>query len=285
MILSIEPTRTIGLILASVVANFRDSLLEGLSNQFHEKGYRLIMGLTDHSIDREKEYLEQFASITDCIIVVSSAEKYEDIAPAISGDVPVLFLLNKPEDCPYTCILESDYSAIYQAVVSCTNMEHVKVGCICSHRELSSTKEFLRAYKDAMSASPASYSEDLIYDIENDMDFNVHELVLDMAYKGCSTILAATPAITNRIIDYLVFYNTNPLNTPISLFGYGTTGNSLSSQMNIDVIMHPVNQLVNLTVQQAIYLINHPDYTNQRDFLIKGSLRMHTYDGLHTLKN
>lgn len=283
--MSSEPTRTIGLILASVVANFRDSMLDGLSNQLHEKGYRLILGLTDHNIDREKEYLEQFSATTDCIIVVSSAEKYEEISSAITGQVPVLFLLNKPEDCPHTCILESDYSAIYQAVVSCTNMELVKVGCVCSHRELSSTKEFLRAYKDAISASPASYSEDLIYDVGDNMDFNVHELVLDMAYKGCSTILAATPSITNRIIDYLVFYNTNPLNTPISLFGYGAMGNSLSSQMNIDVIMHPVNQLVDLAVQQVIYLIGHPDSTYQRDFLIKGALRMHTYDGLHTLKN
>ena len=279
--MSNKAAKTVGVILSSTAANFRDTLLDGLSRAFYQKGVSLIFGLTGNSVSREQDCIRRFSEITDCIVIISCAKHYSEIAPAISGQVPMLFLINKPEGCPYTCILENDYSAIYQAVLSHFNLKKGNVGCICDKRGLSSTEELLRAYRDAVLTSSMPFSEDLIYDIHNNAAFDVHKVILDLKEKGCTAILAATPAITSRILDDLVFYNTNPLNEPLHLFGYGAVGSALSSQMNIDVILHPVNQLIDITTQQCIYMMNHPEYNNFRDFLIKGTLSMHTYDGLH----
>ena len=151
--MSKEPSKTIGVILASIAANFRDSLLDGISSSFYEKGYQLVIGLTNNDISKEKDFIQKFSKTTDCIIIISAAERYTQIESAVTGTVPMLFLINKPEGCPFSCILESDYSAIYQAIISSANQKKSTVGCICSHRELSATKELLRAYQDAVTAS------------------------------------------------------------------------------------------------------------------------------------
>lgn len=283
--MSKEPSKTIGVILASIAANFRDSLLDGLSGAFYEKGYQLVIGLTNNDLSREKEFIRKFSETTDCIIIISAAERYAQIEPVISGDVPMLFLINKPEGCPFSCILESDYSAIYQAIISSANRKESAVGCICSHPELSATKELLRAYQDALTASSVPFSKDLIYDVGDDLFFRADKIIEDMVSKNCHAILAGTPAITNRLLDYLVFYNTDPANEPFHLFGYGMVGSTLASQMNIDVIIHPIDHFIDLTVQQCIYLIHHPDYKKTRDYLIKGKLRMHTYNGLRSYQD
>ena len=283
--MSKEPSKTIGVILASIAANFRDSLLDGLSSAFYEKGYQLVIGLTNNDISREKDFIQKFSKTTDCIIIISAAERYTQIESAVTGTVPMLFLINKPEGCPFSCILESDYSAIYQAIISSANQKKSTVGCICSHRELSATRELLRAYQDAVTASSLPFSRDLIYDVGDDLFFRVDKIIEDMVSRNCYAILAGTPAITNRILDYLVFYNTDPANEPFQLFGYGMVGSTLASQMNIDVIVHPVDHFIDLTVQACIYLIHHPDYKNTRDYLIKGKLRMHTYNGLRSYQD
>ncbi len=274
-----EVPLTIGFIVSSFSASYRDDFIDLLSVRLREKGYHLFLGVTNHNLEAEREYFQYFGAISDCIIAFSEAEYYEQISDSIPKNIPVIFLFNKPEGCPHTSILQSDYSAIYQSIISCANHGIRKIACICINAHLSAPKEFVRAYEDALQIVSEAQQEPVIYDIGNIADFNPSEIVADAVSKGCSGILASTPAMTNKLLDYLIFYNNERKNKPLALIGYGSSGNSLAGQMYVDTITYPNNQIADLVVQQAIYQINHPNSCLVRDYMVKSSLTMHTYNG------
>lgn len=278
---NIKSTKQIGFIISSIDSSYRDSLVDSLCNKFYEKGYQVIMGMTNHDIKRERELFTSFSSLVDCIIVISNAEKYSQIEDVVPKNLPVIFLVNKPEDTPHCAILENDYSAFYQAVVSYSAAHHHKVAFVCSNIKVSSSKEILKAYADSLNSSHIDYDESLIYDVVNNPNFGAGGLVTEMINKGCGAIICTTPSITNRFVDYLLFNTPKLSNHPISIYGYGNQTHNLITQLNINTVVHPSDQIVKLAVEQALYQMNHPNQKEYRDFLVKGKLKMYTYDGLN----
>ncbi len=273
--------KTIGFIISSIDSSYRDSLVDALCNQFYAKGYTVLMGMTSHDLKRERELFVTFSQLVDCIIIISNAEKYEQIEDVVPSDIPVLFLINKPEGTTKSAIMENDYSAFYQAVVSYAASHHHKVAYVCSNIKVSSSKEVLKAYVDSLNSSQIPYDDSLIYDVMDNPEFDAGNLVSDMLCKGCGAIICTTPNITNRFLDYLLFNAQKNSNHPISIYGYGNQSHNLITQLNINIVVHPHNQIVNLAVDQALYLMKHPHQTAHRDFLVKGKLKMYTYDGIN----
>jgi DNA-binding LacI/PurR family transcriptional regulator len=272
---------TIGVIIPSYIARYSDRMLTLLSRSFRQHGYQVIIAQTDSDITQEIELLSYFAKTADCIFVVSAAERYSAIEDAVPKQIPVIFLYNRPIGCPKTCILESDYSAIYQGIVSTMNRGHSKIACICPSLKLSSTVEAIRAYKDATARAGERCEEAQIHEVSVDDDFSMHRLVESVIESGCTAIFTTTPTLTLLVMDFLIFYNTNPDHKPISLLGYGNVDGILTSQMHIDLINHPTEQLVTLARDQATYQMNHLSARNERVYLLKGTLQMHTYNGFN----
>ncbi len=269
--------RMIGIIVPSFFAHSCNQMLDLLSSRFRENDYQVIVSQTDGEIRQECELLSLFSETADCILIVSMAENYSDLASSISKKVPVIFLHNEPAGCPDTCILESDYSAIYQGIVSCTNRQVSKIAFLCNNIKLSSSQECLRAYRDAAATTESGYDESLVYDISGSMRFSVKSLVDSLIKRDCYAIFSSTHELTMAVVDYLIFYNMNPEHKPIVLLGYGSLDGTLTSLMHIDLIVHPIEQLANLALQQTAYLIDHPDRQKERVYLLKGTLQMHTF--------
>ncbi len=273
--------KMIGVIVPSFYAHSCNQMLDLLSKRSHENGYQLLVSQTNGDIGQERELLSLFSKTADCILIISAAENYSEIASSILPDVPVIFLHNEPSGCPDTCILESDYSAIYQGIVSCTNRGVSKIAFLCSNIKLSSSQEALRAYRDAVTTTDEGYDESLIYDVAGDQGFSIRHLVDSLIKKDCYAIFSSNQELTMEVVDYLTFYNMNPEHKPITLLGYGNMDGTLTSLMHIDLIVHPVEHLVDLALQQATYLIDHPNAQNERVYLLKGTLQMHTFYGLN----
>ncbi len=278
-------TKTIGVVLPAMSASSYDRVFDLLAEQFHALGYRLIITMTNWKLDLEQKAYQYFASNADCILSISTAEFYSEIEEYVPMHIPVIFLFHKPEGCPRTCILESDYSATYQGIVSFTNRGLRRIACVSNKRSLFSSKEALRAYYNALEAMEIEVDDKIIFEIKNTSSFEPHQIVRIAAEEGCDAILATSPALTGGLTACLLFHNTSPVNTPIALLGYGIMDNVLASNVHIDLITHPTTQVVELTVQQAMYLMHHPDYKNERVFRLKGTLQTHTYNDIPNVQN
>lgn len=273
-----KPRHTIGLILSNVTNDFCGYLIEQMEELFTSNGYKLIVTTTNHSIASEREMLKTFGKITDGILIVSDAISYDELADAVPRRIPVIFLNRKPLNCPHTCIIENNYSAVYQAVLSNVARAHDKIALVCSHDELSTTQEIVSAYRSAFESTPVGFHEDWIYYTDRQMGGNPETLLADMVEKGCNTVLAGTQTLTRKFWDHIFIYNHNA-ETPIHLIGFTNKDTHKQITLSFDTIAQPLQELTELSVQQMLYLINTPGKP-AREYLLKGTFRTRTLNFL-----
>lgn len=269
-----KPRRTIGLILSNVTNDFSGYLMDLMEEQFTAHGYKLIVTTTNHSIESERDMLQMFGKITDGILIVSDASSYDELADAVPRRIPVIFLNRKPADCPHTCILENNYSAVYQAVLSNAAKGNDKIALVCSSDKLSTMQEIISAYHDAMGTTSVGFHEDWIYYTDIDMCGNPETLLADIVDKGCNTVLTATQTLTRKFCDHILIYNRSA-ETPVTLIGFSNKDTHKQLVLSFDTIAQPLQELVELSVQQMLYLINTPGKP-AREYLLRGTLRTHS---------
>lgn len=273
-----KPRNTIGLILSNVSNDFSGHLMEQAEELFAAQGYQLIVTTTNHSIEREREMLCYFSKITDGILLLSDAVEYKQLADAIPKHIPVIFLNRRPNGCPCTCILEANYSAVYQAMVSNITSGNDRIALICSDRRLSNADEIVSAYQSAMESSPAGFHSEWIHYTSGDAN-EVPALVETISAQGCNTIFTTTQTLTRHFIEYLLVNNPTT-ETPLTLIGFSNKDSGNPIHPGFDTVAQPLQELVSLAVQQILYLIQNPG-TPAREYLLKGTLRPHLIDVLH----
>lgn len=271
-----KPRHTIGLILSNVTNDFSGYLMDLMEEQFTAHGYKLIMTTTNHSIESERDMLQMFGKITDGILIVSDASSYDELADAVPRRIPVIFLNRKPANCPHTCILENNYSAVYQAVLSNAAKGNDKIALVCSSDKLSTMQEIISAYHDAMDTTSVGFHEDWIYYTDIDMCGNPETLLADIVDKGCNTVLTATQTLTRKFCDHILIYNRST-ETPVTLIGFSNKDTHKQLVLSFDTIAQPLQELVELSVQQMLYLINTPGKP-AREYLLRGTLRTHSIE-------
>lgn len=271
-----KPRHTIGLILSNVTNDFSGYLMELMEEQFTANGYKLLVTTTNHSVESEREMLQMLGKITDGILIISDAISYEELADAIPRRIPVIFLNRKPADCPHTCILENNYSAVYQAVLSNAAKGNDKIALVCSSDKLSTMQEIISAYHDAMDTTSVGFHEDWIYYTDIDMCGNPETLLADIVDKGCNTVLTATQTLTRKFCDHILIYNRST-ETPVTLIGFSNKDTHKQLVLSFDTIAQPLQELVELSVQQMLYLINTPGKP-AREYLLRGTLRTHSIE-------
>lgn len=271
-----RPCHTIGLILSNVTNDFSGYLMERMEEQFAANGYKLIVTTTNHNIQTECEMLKMFGDITDGILILSDAIHYSELADAIPCDIPVIFLNRKPKDCPHTCIVENNYSAIFQAVLSNSANGHDRIALVCSNPEFSTTKEIADAYRSAMRTTDVGFHPDWIHYTDFNTPCNPETLLTDILNQGCNTVLAGTQTITRKFWDHLLIYNRDAAE-PVTLIGFANKDTHKQALSSFDSIAQPLQELIELSVQQMLYLIASPDIP-PREYLLRGTLRTHSID-------
>lgn len=273
--MAFDKEHTIGIILPNITNQFSAKFLSLATVALEKEGFRAIVSLTDHRIEKERELLTYFSSTTNGILILSAAPQYNQIQDVVPSDIPVIFFNRKPDGCDRCCIIACDYSAVYQAVISMQRSGHKRIACICDNPEYSTTKEIVEAYQDAMKNLGVGFQNNWIYYTDN-QNFDVANLVAEVSSVGCNAILAATQTLTYAFQDYLAQHN-KYTDDQIYLTGYSNEESNTLAQYSIDTITQPVNQIVQLAVQQLCYLLANPN-APVKDYLLKGSLRVRSFN-------
>ena len=273
--------RTIGLILANASSSFTTAFMDLFQQELYQKDYKLVIGLTNHDLEKERFYLEFFGLTTEGIIILSDSSEYRELADAIAPNIPVVFIHRAPADCEHTSIIESDYSATFQAVLSLVNSGYPKTALICRNIKFSTSREIIQAYRAAMETTPEGFHEDWIFECNTtDRDY-IENLTSHITGKGCTGLLAASIEVTERLAPYIYEYN-KLHDAPLSLTGFSTENRRTVLFKSLDTICRPIHRTVDLALQQLFYLMSNPD-APQNEYIVKGSLKIRTSDVFQTL--
>jgi len=272
---------TIGLILSNATNSFTRGFMSLFEKELYQKDYKLIIGLTNHLIEKERFYLEYFGEITDGILIFSDSSDYKELSDAIPSTIPTIFLHRVPTDCECTAIVESDYSATFQAILSMIHSGYPNVALICRNIQFSTNREIIRAYHAAMDTTANGFREDWIFECNDTAPEYLENLIAHITEKGCTGFLAASVEVTENLAPHMYSYNLTH-EKPLLLTGFSTENYTHLLFDGLDTISRPIERMIDLALQQLFYHMSHPD-SPHTEYLVKGAFQTKENNSFRTL--
>ena len=201
-----KKTKTIGIIIPEIVHHFFATVISGIEQVANEKGYNVIVCLSDESFDKEVINLEMLASgSTDGFIMSLSKETqqkkdFHHIEEVINQGMPVVLFDRITNDVFCDKVIIDDQQAAYDAVnffiekkykniALITTVDYVSVGKLRTDGYLRALKEHKIPLKEplVLKIEDIEHCQDSITELlqNNDIDavFAVNELFAVTAIK------------------------------------------------------------------------------------------------------
>ena len=211
-----KKTKTIGIIIPEIVHHFFATVISGIEHVANERGYNVIVCLSDESFDKEVINMEMLAngSIDGFIMSLSKETQqrkdFHHISEVINQGMPVVMFDRVTNDVLCDKVIIDDSLAAYQAVESLINNGMKKIGLITTVDYVSVGKLRTEGYIKALLSNGIPINNDMIVKIEdidncstqieelltnNDLDsiFAVNELFAVTAIKTAKRLQMNVP--------------------------------------------------------------------------------------------
>lgn len=174
-------TRTIGLVLPEIVHDFFASLISGIEQVANQKGYNVIICLSNNSFDREVMNMEMLANgSTDGFILAvaketQQKEDYHHLEEVINQGMPVVLVDRVVDQIICDKVIIDDSEGAKNAVQHLINSGCRKIAIITTVDYVSVGKLRTNGYLEALQNNDMTIDEDLILKIE-DIDQSQEEI-------------------------------------------------------------------------------------------------------------
>ena len=168
-----KKTKTIGIIIPEIVHHFFATVISGIEHVANEKGYNVIVCLSDESFDKEVINMEMLAngSIDGFIMSLSKETQqrkdFHHISEVINQGMPVVMFDRVTNDVLCDKVIIDDNLAAYKAVESLINNGMKKIGLITTVDYVSVGKLRTEGYVKALLSNGIPINNDLIIKIED----------------------------------------------------------------------------------------------------------------------
>ena len=171
--LSARKTNTIGVVVPKVAHYFFGSIIEHIYNIAFEKGYEIILTVSQENAELEKKQIQTLLSMkVDGIIISISRETsdYEIFNLVKRRGVPIVFIDRVPEMKNVNTVAVDDYAGAYKAVKHAISLGYKKIAHFAGRQNVNIGHERSRGFYDAMKDSNIKVNPDWV--IEGGFDEN-----------------------------------------------------------------------------------------------------------------
>ncbi|CAM2910421.1 transcriptional regulator, LacI family [Flavobacterium succinicans] len=174
-------TKTIGIIIPEIVHHFFSTVINGIEQVANEKGYSVIICLSDDSFDKEVMNMELLAhGSTDGFIMSLSKETqfkkdFHHITEVINQGMPVVMFDRITDDVICDKVIIDDKKAAYEAVEYLIQQGRKKIALVTTVDYVSVGKLRTDGYTKALMDYQIPFDEDLIIKIE---DIDTCEIII-----------------------------------------------------------------------------------------------------------
>ena len=244
----------IGFVVPDIANTFFANIIEAVEDAIGEYGYRLIVSNTKECPETEIENLRILSNgIVDGLIVASTLSSFSPIKDVIPKELPIILVDRELKGCPSKSIVISNYDAVYRVVELLVAKGHRRIGYISGLSHLSTTKERLSAYTDALGVYGIQVEPELIC-TGTSMHDSVDDLASNLLKQKCTAMIVSNNAMTDDILNYL---DTHGLLGKIDVVGYNDNGYQSYVLRRIYSIQQPADALGWLAGQQIVDLIEN----------------------------
>ena len=173
-----KKTKTLGVIIPEIVHHFFTTVISGIEQYANERGYNVIVGLSNESFKKEVINLEMLAngSIDGFIISVAketlSVQDYHHLSETIDQGIPIVMFDRVIDEIDCDKVIVDDVKTSQKAV-----QKLIDTGC--KHIGIISTKDYVsvgrlrtEGYKNALNSNDILIDDDLILKIDDKFNSN-----------------------------------------------------------------------------------------------------------------
>jgi len=220
-----QQTKTIGVIIPTIVHQFFSKIIDGIIEEAEKQGYFVIMLQSNESFEMEKKQLQLLVQKgVDGILISLSNETFrcKHIEEIIQNNIPVVMFdkINKLVKCSKVFI--NDRQAAYDSVTYLAQKGYKRIAHFRGSLTPQNSIDRFLGYKKALLDSAIEFDPSLVYLCDNNDDFND-------GYKNAQRILNeqnnvdAIFAITDVVaVGILKCFSENNVKIPddIAVFGF-----------------------------------------------------------------
>ncbi len=172
-----KKTKTICIIIPEIIHHFFTSVISGVEKIANEKGYNVIICLSDESFDKEVINMEMLAngSIDGFIMSLSKETQqrkdFHHITEVINQGMPVVMFDRVTNEVLCDKVIIDDKLAAFNATQFFINKGFKKIGLITTVDYVSVGKLRTEGYCNALKNSEIPYNENIVVKIEDTSDF------------------------------------------------------------------------------------------------------------------
>lgn len=151
--LSSNKTNTIGVVVPKVAHYFFGLIVEALYNEAFEKGYELILTVSQEDTERERKHIETLLSMNvDGLIIAITKEttNYEIFDTVKRRGVPLIFIDRIPELKDVNKVVVSDREGTFNVIEHAIKLGYKKIAHFSSYTKINIGKERLAGFRKAM---------------------------------------------------------------------------------------------------------------------------------------
>ena len=249
--------KIVAFIVPDIANPFFATLIEEVESVLAKEGYKLIIANTKETKQRELENIKTLScGFADAFIIASTLEDYKEMEGYLPSDVPAIFIDRLLPRCPYESICINSYDATKTSVEYLIMKGHTKIGFIAGLERISTSRERLTAYKDAM--TEANLLNENYIKIGNSMSHCVDSHLTSLIDQGCTAIVIANNLMATEALIQLL--NSGILaEKKLELVGFKDSDQAQYGLQHMSMIIQPTAQLGRITGMQLLKKIEDGD--------------------------
>ena len=169
-------TKTLGVIIPEIVHHFFTTVVSGIEKVANQKGYTVIIGLSNESFEKEVTNMEKLAngSIDGFILSVSKQtllnEDYHHIQETTDQGMPIVMFDRSVEGVDCDKVVVDDVEGARKAVSKLLELGCKRIAIITTEDHVTVGKLRMQGYFKALEESESGIDENLIFKVSEDLD-------------------------------------------------------------------------------------------------------------------
>ena len=252
--------RTIGFVVPDISNKFFATMIESVEGVLAQAGYHLIIANTKEDMEREETNIRLLsAGLVDGLLVASTMDDPERFDSLIPGGFPVVLVDRIFDTKKYSSVCVSNFQPIYRSVCRLVGKGDRRVGIIGGLPRLSTTRERVSAYEQAVSDCGLPVDETLIR-YGDSMENSAGRCLDELLEAGCDAVIATNGLMA---MDTIIHLNQRGLQMGkdidlVSFVDYDSAFSKLyAGQM--DCIVQPVVELGKTAGEQILKRAEEPE--------------------------
>lgn len=225
-------SKTIGVIIPEIVHHFFTTVISGIEQVANEKGYHVIICMSNNSFDKEVINMELLANGSTDGFIISVAKEtqqkgdYHHLIEVINQGMPLVMFDRVIEEINCDKVVIDDITGAKEAVQHLIDKKCKNIALITTVDYVSVGKLRTRGYIEALTGNNLQVDENLILKVE---DFDKSELEIKEFLRGKK--VDAVFAVNEHFAIYAIkAFHEDGLKVPEDVSVVGFTNGELSKQ-------------------------------------------------------